>query len=194
MINTHNLFPSAVFAHEVKKFNKSKLAEYIYSEKRKDPEGLRNSNFGGWQSKAHYHLTDNPIVETIGRSLVNLRILKPNVVLRLDGLWFNVNPPGSHNMMHQHPNCDLAAVMWIHAPKNSGNLVFENPHAFAHNKMNMYDNEVQKRAIQYTAYNFSPREGMILLFPSYLRHAVEVNQCQDDRVSISFNAHMEYKK
>ena len=194
MINTHNLFPSAVFAHEVKKFNKSKLAEYIYSEKRKDPEGLRNSNFGGWQSKAHYHLTNNPIVDAIGNSLTDLRILKPNVVLRLDGLWFNVNRPGSHNMMHQHPNCDLAAVMWIHAPKNSGNLVFENPHAFAHNKMNMYDNEVQKRAIQYTAYNFSPREGMILLFPSYLRHAVEVNQCQDDRVSISFNAHMEYKK
>ena len=57
MINTHNLFPSAVFAHEVKKFDKSKLAEYIYSEKRKDPDGLRNSNFGGWQSKAHYHLS-----------------------------------------------------------------------------------------------------------------------------------------
>ena len=194
MINTHNLFPSAVFAHEVKKFDKSKLAEYIYSEKRKDPDGVRNSNFGGWQSKAHYHLSNNPIVDAIGNSLTDLRILKPNVVLRMDGLWFNVNPPGSHNMMHQHPNCDLAAVMWIHAPKDSGNLVFENPHAFAHNKMNMYDNEVQKRAIQYTAYNFSPREGMILLFPSYLRHAVEVNQCQDDRVSISFNAHMEYKK
>ena len=194
MINTHNLFPSSVFAHEVKNFDKSKLAEYIYFEKRKDPDGLRNSNFGGWQSKAHYHLSNNPIVDAIGQSLSNLRILKPNVVLRMDGLWFNVNPPGSHNMMHQHPNCDLAAVMWIHAPKDSGNLVFENPHAFAHNKMNMYDNEVQKRAIQYTAYNFSPREGMILLFPSYLRHAVEVNQCQDDRVSISFNAHMEYKK
>ena len=75
MINTHNLFPSAVFAHEVKKFNKSKLAEYIYSEKRKDPEGLRNSNFGGWQSKAHYHLTNNPIVDAIGNSLTDLRIL-----------------------------------------------------------------------------------------------------------------------
>ena len=74
MINSHNLFSSAIFSHEVSQFDKRKLTEYIYSEKRKDPDGLRNSNFGGWQSKAHYHLTDNPIVETIAVSYTHLTL------------------------------------------------------------------------------------------------------------------------
>jgi ectoine hydroxylase-related dioxygenase (phytanoyl-CoA dioxygenase family) len=31
------------------------------------------------------------------------------------------------------------------------------------------------------------QDGMLLLFPAYLRHSVDANASQDDRISISFN-------
>ena len=189
-----NLFSSAVFFHEINNFNKKELVDFAYSEKFKNTEGVRKSNFGGWQSEAHYHLANNPIIETLGKELSNLKIFKPNVCLRIDGLWININGKGSYNMMHVHPSCDLAAVFWISTPPNSGTIVFENPHSFYHNKMKMYSDEVQSKSFQYTSYNLSPKEGSIILFPSYLRHAVEVNESDEDRISASFNVHMEYRR
>ena len=34
---------------------------------------------------------------------------------------------------------------------------------------------------------FQPREGMMIIFPSWLLHYVEPNLCEDDRIAISFN-------
>jgi uncharacterized protein (TIGR02466 family) len=189
-----NLFSSVIFFHQINDFNKKILVDFAYSEKLKNINGVRKTNFGGWQSEAHYHLTDNPISKTIFKELSNLKILKPNANLIIDGLWININGKGSYNMMHVHPSCDLAGVFWISTPPYSGPIVFENPHAFYHNKMKMYSDEVQANSLQYTSYNFSPKEGSIILFPSYLRHAVEVNESNEDRISVSFNLQMEYRK
>ena len=60
--------------------------------------------------------------------------------------------------------------------------------------MKMYSDEVQSKSFQYTSYNLSPKEGSVILFPSYLRHAVEVNESDEDRISASFNVHMEYRR
>ena len=189
-----NLFSSTVVFNEINDFNKKELVDFAYSEKFKNTEGVRKSNFGGWQSEDHYHLTNNPIIETLSKEIYNFKFFKPNVRLIIDGLWININGKGSYNMMHVHPSCDLAAVFWISTPLNSGTIVFENPHSFYHNKMKMYSDEVQSKSFQYTSYNLSPKEGSVILFPSYLRHAVEVNESDEDRISVSFNAHMEYKK
>ena len=35
--------------------------------------------------------------------------------------------------------------------------------------------------------NITPKEGLLVLFPSYLHHSVEINQSSDDRIVISFN-------
>jgi len=189
----YSLFSSLVFHHQIENFNKEQLVDYAYSERTKYPRGAANSNVSGWQSEGFYHLTDNPVVETVGAALSKCHFFKERVILKLKSLWINVNGKGAFNMEHNHPDCDLAAVIWVQAPENSGKLVFKNPHGFTHHKMSMYTDEVQARNYQYTAYNFRPTEGSMLLFPSYLNHAVLFNESDYDRISISFNMVMEYK-
>ena len=40
-------------------------------------------------------------------------------------------------------------------------------------------------------YDFYPKEGRLLLFPSHLTHLVQQNESRQDRVSISFNIRIE---
>jgi hypothetical protein len=37
------------------------------------------------------------------------------------------------------------------------------------------------------SYRITPQEGMILLFPSYLKHQVDYNKSNDTRLSLAFN-------
>ena len=42
-------------------------------------------------------------------------------------MWANINPPGGYNAPHIHPNSLFSGVYYIKAPKNSGNLVCNDP-------------------------------------------------------------------
>ena len=39
----------------------------------------------------------------------------------------------------------------------------------------------------FNSYYRIPEEGVVLLFPSHLLHRVELNESNEDRISISFN-------
>ena len=47
-------------------------------------------------------------------------------------MWANINPPGGYNKPHLHPNSHFSGVYYIKAPKNSGQIVFNEPRATAH--------------------------------------------------------------
>ena len=38
--------------------------------------------------------------------------------------------------------------------------------------------------------SFQPKEGMLVLFPSYLQHSVNVNKTDEERIVISFNINL----
>ena len=55
------------------------------------------------------------------------------------------------------------------------------------NEISSYKSEFIKKNNYCHSYFFSPIEGRMLIFPSYLQHHVEVNNSEGDRISISFN-------
>ena len=102
--------------------------------------------------------------------------------------WVNISKPGGYLEKHHHPDCNLAGVLWIKAPKNCGFFYFESPNEFA--EYDLMDIQKQEMVDQYLAcpsYRIEPQEGLMVLFPSHLRHAVEMNQSDEDRISIAFN-------
>ena len=79
-------------------------------------------------------------------------------------------------------------MLWIKCPKNSGNILFDNPTAFQSNReIDSYTAEFREKFNFYQAYFFPPTEGRILIFPSHLLHKVEENNSNEDRISVSFN-------
>mgnify|MGYP003124782709 FL=1 len=70
---------------------------------------------------------------------------------------------------------------------NSGNLVLKHPSAcleYDWNKTKMIEHMEYNSAL----YNFVPKEGQLLLFPSWVEHFVKPNLNKtQERISIAFN-------
>ncbi len=187
------LFPSIVFQHKIDGFDgvNDELIGYCYGERGRDPKGTQATNVNGWQSQPDYHLKESTLLDTLSRGLSNIGGFRDGFGLRLTGLWININPPGALNNGHNHPNCDLAGVMWIKTQENCGKIEFENPNYFSHPNISGYSDDLIENTDIFPAYDFIPRAGEVLLFPSYLRHGVHPNTSGEDRISCSFNCRLE---
>ena len=185
-----SLFPSPVHIFDTDGFDefKNNLIDYVYKLKEKDPEGYTISNRNGWQSRG-FDLSDmNDLLHgTILQGLSSFSAIKNTTKMRASA-WININSPGSYNVKHTHPNSHLSGVMWIKAPKDSGNIVFDNPNGHqTHTEINSYNQEFKDQFFVHHAYWLPPIEGRMIIFPSHLQHAVNENKSNEDRISVSFN-------
>src|SRR5262249_12056742 len=103
--------------------------------------------------------------------------------------WMNVNREGDRNVLHCHPGCFLSATYYVRAPVGlkGGELVFRDPRGPA---VAMYETPgislpwIGSGMGEY----FPPKEGSLIIFPSWLEHRVEPFQGPGERISIAFNA------
>ena len=66
--------------------------------------------------------------------------------------------------------------------------MFESPHEFVeYDLMSVQKQEMIEQYLDCPAYRIVPTEGLMVLFPSHLRHGVEQNQSDEDRISMAFN-------
>ena len=187
---TNLIFPIPIHQIDVNEFSEiqDELIDYAYDLKRKEPIGKSNTNRGGWQSSVFdVGLKDDKLHEFLINSLVGLPPFKKSIDFTVKS-WININKPGDHNVSHNHPNCNLAGVLWIKAPKNSGKIVFDSPNnfeSFLENKS--YIDDFKKSYFIDDSYHCYPTEGRIIVFPSHLEHHVQENKSNEDRISVSFN-------
>jgi len=191
--NVKALFPSLVFEHKIEGYDGAhdEIIGYCYGERGRDPTGNQATNVNGWQSKADYHLKESTLLDVLSRGLSKLGGFRDGYGLRMTGMWININPPGALNNGHNHPNCDLAGVLWIKTQPECGKIEFENPNYYNHPNVAGYSNDLIESSEIFPAYDFAPCAGELLLFPSYLRHGVHVNRSEEDRISCSFNCMLE---
>jgi len=75
----------------------------------------------------------------------------------------------------------ISGVYWVRANENAGGLCFRNPNPYveyAHNENSQYGRR---------QFEFQPIKGKLLLFPSYLKHAVMPSSKNVVRTTIAFN-------
>lgn len=189
------LFPILINYIEVKNFTdyKDEFISEIYSYK-KNNEGVKFSNKGGYQSIPNFYVGNSlsKYLEIFETHLDSVKSVYSNKKIKVKSAWFNINFPGSHNMVHTHPTSTLTGVWWLKVPENSGNLVIESPFEYTQHKViNSLDARVKEQFNIYDCYHLKPKEGTIVLFPSDIRHSVETNDSIEDRISIAFNLEFE---
>ena len=192
-----NIFPSSIHSLGIDNFDdyRDKLIEQIYQERDEDPMGREISNRGGWQSNQITIQKDRSelLKEIITNSVSKLPISE-GVYAAVEG-WKNINEPGNFNVKHNHPRSNLSGVLWIKAPKDSGNIVFTSPHIFnRYQELDSYTDEFKLNSNCYMTYYFPPKEGRLLIFPSDLEHEVKENKSDEDRISYSFNITLVHEK
>ena len=185
------LFPINVHVLKIDKFDdyKDQIIKDIYYEKNNDPEGRKLSNVGGWQSDAVgiEECKSRFIQKIMIESLTGFKPMSNKTYMKVEG-WTNVNKPGDYNRLHDHPVCELSGVLWIKIPPNSGYIRFVDPQLFSRYKeLDSYTEEFKEPTNSFMTYNFYPKEGTMLIFPSVLQHEVTENKSSEDRISYSFN-------
>ena len=185
-----NLFPSVIHQFDVNGFNEiqDELIDFVYNMREKDPVGHTISNRRGWQSSCFSIDTEDDVLKLfLTNCLAVFPPIKKSVKLFVSA-WVNINPPEAFNMKHNHPTSDLSGVLWIKAPQNSGDIVFDSPNnfeSFLENKS--YNDDFKKSYFIDDSYHCYPTEGRMIVFPSHLSHHVQENKSNEDRISVSFN-------
>lgn len=170
------------------------IEKYCYDLKKHDEIGIVKSNTNGWHSKQFFQqqfdetqkkLFINKLEEKLNKLSLHL-----NYGLTVTDFWININSSGSLNVSHSHPGSLLSGCFYVKVPEeNSGNLVFENPifdliWAYCA-RWNIKEEEINK--ISTLKWYHQPKENKCIIFPSWLKHSVEVNRSNEDRISIAFN-------
>lgn len=144
----------------------------------------RRSNRGGWKG-AELDLMAEPWAP-LTRFLITAinALLVEGVSWRLQTNGVNVHHGGGYNVSHVHSHCLLSGVYYITVPPGAGELVLEDPRAQAAfaNTYGLFREEQggAKHVVQ-------PREGLLVLFPSWLSHRVEPNGSKELRISLPIN-------
>lgn len=199
-IYVERFFPTQIFYtdHPEPASINDPLKQSIYEWQSTD-DGLTKSNVGGWHSPDTMH--ERPEFETFRDWLIDhVDKVAQNLCLNegskfiLDNMWANINKKGDYNKTHNHPYSSLSGVYYVKTPEPQSKLWFQDPRpGYAMWPLTHNEDEVQDKPWLWGQVHYVPREGMLILFPSYLDHWVEQNRSDEDRISISFNFYQAQK-
>ncbi|MDF1804384.1 2OG-Fe(II) oxygenase family protein [Thalassovita sp.] len=105
--------------------------------------------------------------------------------LVLEDLWINILPEGGTHSSHLHPHSVISGTTYVAMPKGASALKLEDPRS-ARMMAAPARRKNARRKLQPFIY-MKPEVGDVLLWESWLRHEVPLNQSEYDRVSVSFN-------
>jgi uncharacterized protein (TIGR02466 family) len=151
------------------------------------PVPAGRTNRGGWNSTGHTLLEQPEFAElrlavaTYCLAVLNdMGFASPAFVLQS---WANVHDRGGFNFLHIHEGCLLSGIFYLQVPDGSGNLVFRDPRPGVINS-----NAKGSSPNAYKDVQLRPEAGLMVLFPHWLEHFVEVHQSDTPRICIPFNA------
>ena len=180
-------FPTFVYGKDVQLDN-NKLAQDIVNWSNQD-KGVKKTNYNGWHSTTD--MGNKPEYQLLVTELMRMqKEIYDNEHLdryaKLGNMWANINPPGSMNRPHVHPNALFSGVYYIKAQPNSGRLKIFDPRPGTHMQMPVRKSGNPGKDLWRDA-SIEPKIGRIIMFPAWLWHSVEENISNDIRISVSFN-------
>ncbi|MEZ5852603.1 MAG: TIGR02466 family protein [Hyphomicrobiaceae bacterium] len=105
--------------------------------------------------------------------------------LTLDSLWINILDPGGHHAAHIHPHSVVSGTFYVEIPKGASAIRFEDPRLPL--MMAAPPRRATARRTNQPFITFEPKAGTLLLWESWLRHEVMINDAKRPRISVSFN-------
>lgn len=105
--------------------------------------------------------------------------------LTLEDIWINILPEGGSHGSHIHPHSVISGTTYVAMPEGTSALKLEDPRS-----ARMMAAPPRRKATREDMRTFvyvKPQVGDVLMWESWLRHEVPMNQSEDDRISVSFN-------
>ena len=198
-MNKPNLFfPTPVWTLQLDDYQSinEQMYKFIKITQSKDQQGISKSNIKGWHSKDFNMQENEPknfikfILPAIEQVITDMNWEKQKQSININNMWAIINTGGSANLRHQHGNSTISGAYYVRAPKNSGDIVFYDPRPAP---VYTYPKAVNPNLLNAQVNGISPKEGALVLFPSYLDHSVNENLSNEERIVISFNITIQSK-
>jgi uncharacterized protein (TIGR02466 family) len=160
-----------------------------------ESNGIGRSNVGGWHSTQDLLKWDAPGIDDmrariVGMSLDLVRLAMPDPAPFKEGVnvdcWANISRNGNYNALHDHPNSVWSGVYYVSSgtpepqDETNGKLEFFDPRQGA----SMMGHPLGNTSGRFTV---DPLPGLMVMFPSWLKHMVHPFFGTGERISISFN-------
>ena len=189
-------FPSIIYAGVNENINRGFLKKTALHWKalEPNPDYSSNSNDGGWHGRSiedidtvEDDLKDN-ILEFKNALDEEVEFVRKEVgfpELEFQNFWINVNGLGASHKIHNHPESMLSGVFYIDIPdSNTSNIQFyrdDDAEYYIPTNLESYNNITSIEA------TYKPVSGLMLIFPSWIKHGVTTNKSNEDRIAVSFN-------
>lgn len=162
--------------------------------------GVVRSNVRGWHSDSDFFRRDAECARTLKRRAESVAIELTRLVVAPTGAprtfrftmdaWANVLRNGGYNSVHNHPNSLWSGVYYVDggnpesAPRENGKLELIDPRSGV-NMLYIDKNVLDGR------YLIEPIPGLMVVFPSWLKHMVHPYYGSGERISVAFNVFAE---
>lgn len=186
-IKSDIIFPTYIWSTELDNIDNQELKTFAYNLKSKSP-GRLISGYGGWQSdrfKNNIPSELEKLVEQIENRVVEISFKLQIPAPRFGNIWFNINSPGSYNQIHNHRGALLSGVYYVDVPNNeTGNIEFHR-----NDEADYYLHQILTPDHHFasTKLIYPAKTNTLYIFPAWLKHSVQGNKSNKDRISISFN-------
>jgi uncharacterized protein (TIGR02466 family) len=100
--------------------------------------------------------------------------------------WATKNSKGEHHHVHDHPNSIMSGVIYLQVPDPENAIEFHHKSAIKNN-FYFYYNVREFNIFNSDTWFLPIKQGQILLFPSWVRHGVNSNNSEKDRIVLGFN-------
>ena len=198
MTKPNLLFPTPVWTIQLNNYKdvNEMMYDFIKSEQIKDQIGINKSNLKGWHSKDFDLEMNQPqkfisfVLPAIEQVMLDMNWEREKQIAKINNMWAIINTGGSANLRHQHGNSTISAAYYVRAPKNCGDIVFYDPRPAP---VYSHPNVSGPNFLNAQVNGISPKEGVLVLFPSYLDHSVNENKSNEERIVISFNIRLNMK-
>ncbi len=173
------------------------LADVIRENKARSP-GVARSNILGWHSDSDMLQWGGEAAKTLGLAMlqtcgqrtddVGMRDGQPRFEMAME-MWANVSPAGASNQMHSHPGCIWSGVYYVDDGGDDSSALVLLDANYPMNRMYAPDLQfVGQNGERFPVrHEIAPKAGCMVIFPSWLNHAVKPNNGPRERISIAMN-------
>jgi uncharacterized protein (TIGR02466 family) len=178
-------FPSVIWSGMMDGVNNAHIETFANDRKQLD-EGVQVSNYIGWQSGPIRQGDNEEFDKLVGAitDQVNGCAVQADIPeLAIQNIWININTPGSYNHLHNHAGSILSGVYYVKATPEQGNIFFER----GDNAEYFLPPMEKPNYFTSTATTYKAMTNALYIFPGWLKHSVQPNLTDENRISVSFN-------
>lgn len=146
-------------------------------------DGHATSTFSNQKYKAVNELNKFvPFKEKLLRCLNNYSEESGITKVKLVNSWISIQSKNSKLAIHTHPYSVLSCVIYLKVDNASSKLYFKNPNPFY-----AFTAIVEEKIVNAESIYFTPENGKLIIFPSWLQHGSnDINQ-SEQRIILSAN-------